>query len=274
VNGADGDVFTVLGAGGVIGSQLAAALRGRGLTVHTPGRDQPLTGPLGHVLFCIGVTADFRRRPWDTLDAHVGALTALLRRGNFSSLLYLSSARVYQRLDPDRPATEDAVLPVDVQDPGELYNLSKLAGEAACLAAASPTVRIARLANVYGGDRSSENFLATILRDAGERGHVHLQTALGSAKDYVSIADVIWALPRIAVSGGHRLYNVASGRTVSHREIVALLERHCGCTVSVAAGAPELRQPPVAITRLQREFGFCPAALDADFPSLVEPFRR
>jgi len=266
--------YTVLGAAGFIGRHLVRHLRARSLEVRTPGRGEPLTGDLGRVIFCIGLTADFRQRPWDTLDAHVAALVDLLRRGNFSSLVYLSSTRVYIHLPPDRSGEESAVLPVDVADPGDLFNLSKLAGEAACLAHPNPAVRVARIANVYGDDLTSDNFLPSIIRDALERGHIHLQTALASAKDYVSVGDVVRCLHDMALGGSFRLYNVASGRTVSHGEIVGWLREICGCTVSVEPGAPELRFPPLSIERLRRDFGFTPAALDRDLRALVEQYRR
>ena len=267
--------FTVLGAGGFIGGHLVRYLRGRGLAVRTPGRGEALSGALGRVVYCIGLTADFRRRPWDTLDAHVSLLVDLLRRNNFSSLVYLSSTRVYRHLPADHPpADEAALLPVDVGDPGDIFNLSKLAGEAACLAHPNPAVRVARIANVYGDDLTSDNFLPSIIRDALARGHIHLETALGSAKDYVSVGDVVRCLHDLAIGGSFRLYNVASGINVSHRQLVGWLGEMCGCTVSVEPGAPEVRFPPLSIARLRRDFAFTPAALDRDIRGLVEHYRR
>src|SRR6476659_903845 len=89
--------FTVLGAGGLIGSRLATSLARAGHEVFAPPRDHELNGePLGHVIYAIGVTADFRTRPFDTVAAHVCQLQKVLSEGHFDSLLYLSSTRVYQ----------------------------------------------------------------------------------------------------------------------------------------------------------------------------------
>ncbi len=97
VTGLPLSTFTVLGATGYIGSRLVAHLQAQGHTVWAPARGdaEVFTRPLGHVMYCVGLTADFRTRPFDTVDAHVGLLAEVLRRAQFESLLYLSSTRVY-----------------------------------------------------------------------------------------------------------------------------------------------------------------------------------
>ena len=91
MTGAPPSTFTVLGASGYIGSRLVAHLRAQGHTVWAPARGdaEVFTRPLGHVMYCVGLTADFRTRPFDTVDAHVGLLAEVLRRAQFDSLLYL-----------------------------------------------------------------------------------------------------------------------------------------------------------------------------------------
>ncbi len=94
--------YTVLGATGFIGMRVAALARSLGHNVCCPSRDENLDGrDLGHVIYSIGITADFRRRPHDTVTAHVTKLQEVLTRTSFDSLVYLSSTRVYARcLDP------------------------------------------------------------------------------------------------------------------------------------------------------------------------------
>jgi uncharacterized protein YbjT (DUF2867 family) len=72
-----GRKFTVLGAGGFIGGRLVEHLRGLGHEVDAPPRRPAeayvdgLGGrQLGHVVYCIGLTADFRTRPYETVEAH------------------------------------------------------------------------------------------------------------------------------------------------------------------------------------------------------------
>lgn len=260
--------FTVLGASGFIGSHLAAHLRQAGHECLTPGRDGPPVPPgdLGHVIYCIGLTADFRTRPFDTVRAHVCLLADVLERAAFDSLLYLSSTRIYGNAGE---AEEDRPLQVDPQNPSDLYNLTKITGESLCFACGRPNVRVARLSNVYGGDFGSDNFLSSVLRDALRQGRVVLQTALESAKDYVSIDDVVTLLAAIAQSGRQRLYNVASGINVSNGELLGRIRELTGCELEVSAQARTIAFPRISIERARREFDFSPSRVIDDLPRLV-----
>lgn len=268
--------FTVLGAGGFIGSHLVRYLHERGDPCFAPGRGDRsvFSRPLGHVVFCVGLTADFRRRPFDTVEAHACFLKEVLRRAEFDSLLYLSSTRIYRGLPS---GDEDAAVTVNPQDADDLYNLSKLTGEALCLASGRPgarVARVARLSNVYGTGMSGENFLAAITRDAVAHGAVRLRTALHAAKDYVDVGDVVPALARIAVSGRHRLYNIASGENTENGALTDRLRALTGCRVSVEPDAPAPTFPPIRIERARREFGFAPASLTRTLDRLVQNIRE
>src|ERR1039457_2553989 len=139
---------TVLGSQGFIGSLLVRHLRQIGVNVFAPPRDDPaiFTNSLGHLFYCAGLTADFRQKPVATIRAHVSYLVDVLEQANYESLLYLSSTRVYAGATGSR---EEEKLRVNPCEPSDLYNLSKLTGEAACLAFKKKNVRIARLSNVY-----------------------------------------------------------------------------------------------------------------------------
>lgn len=249
--------FTVLGASGSIGSRLVKTLRASGHDVLAPARDayECLSQPLGHVIYAIGVTADFRSRALDTVQAHVCALVPLLRGAQFESLLYLSSTRVYGE---QQLGEEDASLGVNPRDPSDLYNLSKLMGESLCLASGRSGVRVARLSNVVGADDAdSSNFLPSLLRDA-RAGHIVLRTDVSSAKDYIHIDDVLELLPRIVLQGRHSMYNVASGQQIPHGQWVEHLVAMTGCQVQVLENAPVVRFAPLDINRIRAEFGFVP----------------
>lgn len=244
--------FTVLGAAGFIGRHLTAHLHAHGHPVATPGRQHALDGPdlgpdPGHVVYCIGRTADFRHRPFDTVEAHVCRLAALLRAGRFQSLLYLSSTRVYGRAGSGR---EDQPIATDPADPDALYDISKLAGESLCLSQPHPEIRVARLSNIFGPGMRPDTFLAAIAREAAA-GAVTLATAPASRKDYLAVDDAVDALRRIALRGSQRLYNVAAGRSVDSERLLDALRRLTGCTVSIAAAAPLRRFPPIDTGRLQ-----------------------
>jgi nucleoside-diphosphate-sugar epimerase len=259
-------VITILGGSGFIGSNLVAHLAGSGIPYQAPARGEALTGkPLGHVIDCIGLTADFRTRPFETVEAHVGRLLATLTRCTFDSYLYLSSARLYLR--SAAPAREEDALGFEPSEPEDIYGLSKATGEALVLSL-GPTGRVARLSAVYG-PHQKDTFLALIMEEARSAGVIRLRTALDSEKDYVSVDDVTDLLVKIALGGRHRLYNIASGRQVSHKAIVEALAAATGCTVEVAPGAPSVRFPAIDTSRIREEFGFAPRDLFEALPALA-----
>ena len=265
--------FTVFGGAGFIGSHLVSHLRERGHECQVPARDEILapTLPLGHVVYCIGLTADFRSRPFDTVEAHTGLFAAFLRSARFDSLIYLSSARIYQSADSGRETAQFTVAPTD---PSHLYNLTKLTAESLCLSLDRPEIRIARLSNVYGDDFESDNFLTSVIRDAVQHGSVRVATHPDAAKDYVAIADVTEMLERIALEGRHRIYNVAAGRNVANGAIMSALQELTGCAVEWARTAPSVTAPPISIELLQEDFGYVPRQLAEQLPSLVAQYRQ
>lgn len=269
--------FTVLGAGGFIGGQLTGALKSAGNSVYAPPLrqgeidifDEVLELDLGHVFYCIGLTANFRSRPFATVEAHVCILRRILERAHFESLTYLSSTRVYEGAATTHEATILQVLP---DNPGHLYNLSKLMGESLCLAGGRKT-KVVRLSNVFGGDLRQDNFITQVMKEAANTGRVRFLTAPESAKDYVSVADVVRWLPQIAVHGAHSTYNVASGKNMSNADVALLLEQK-GIAVSYAADAPEWSFPVIDTNRLAREFGGAQSSLPSEFDNLFNCFTQ
>ena len=270
--------FTVLGATGFIGGHLVRHLRSLDHLVFAPGRGDRLiySQPLGHVIYAIGVTADFRTRSFETMEAHVSVLGEILRHTRLESLTYLSSTRIYSGA---MSTDENEDLRVNPADPGDLYNLSKLAGEALCLAQSSKAIRIARLSNVYGNKSHGSpadihNFLESVIYDAIFNRRVVLRTTLASAKDYVAVDDICQALTRIALSGTERLYNVAAGQNISHAQLTQALTALTGCSIEVAPKAQKIEFPTIDTTRLLRLFttvgeNWSPASLLDQLPYLT-----
>lgn len=258
--------FTVLGASGFVGSHLAKALEGE---VYAPSREEHgwLQRDLGHVFYCIGLTANFRERPFDTVEAHVCLLRRVLEQAQFESLTYLSSTRVYEGA---AATSEESALQVSPANPGHLYNLSKLMGESLCLASGRNT-RIARLSNVFGcGMRHS--FLAQVLEQAANSGRIQFLTAAASAKDYVSVNDVVRWLPRIALVGTQSIYNLAQGENLSNADLSLLLQGK-DVEISYAADAPEWSFPAIDTRRLAQEFGAAQHRLADEFDALFDSFK-
>lgn len=264
-------IFTILGAAGFVGGELVRELQQRGHRVHAVGRGEPLPDDdLGHVFFCIGMTSDFRSKPFATMQAHVAALEPVLQRGGFKSFTYLSSTRVYKRAADTHEGSD---VPVRVGDADDLYNISKLAGESLCLSCGRANVRIARLSNVVGASDSSNNFLSDIVRSA-VGGHISFRSALISAKDYILVGDVVDLLIRIGTSGIHPIYNVASGGNTTHETIALALQSRTNCTYSVTPAAPKITFPTIDTNRIRSEFSFTAQPVSDLFSALVDAARQ
>lgn len=259
--------YTVLGGSGYIGSHLVATLEREGAEVVAPRRGSAgWEDDCGRLVYCIGLTADFRARPLDTVRAHVSHLADVLEQTRYETFTYLSSTRVYA--GSDRGA-EDEVLQVSPQRPDDLYNVSKLTGEALCLRCAGERARVVRLSNVYGDGAAPHTFLGEIVESATERGEVVLRDHLDSEKDYVHVEDVVSVVGRVAGGASERVYNVAAGVNVSNRALLDVLQRETGCRVESSPEAPVRRFPPIDISRIRAEFGFSPRSVLAELPGLV-----
>jgi nucleoside-diphosphate-sugar epimerase len=246
----------VLGGRGYIGRHLVRHLQSQGHYVLVPQRDsvELFENPLGNVIYSIGLTADFRRRPFDTVEAHVGYLSRVLQHANFDSLLYLSSTRVYEGCGR---GDEAASLVVRACEPGDLYNLSKLMGESIALNCGRQQVRVARVSNVVGGEQPSDSFVQSIVRDA-RAGAIVLRSSLDTKKDYLHINDAVTMIAAVASYGKQTLYNIASGESLEHRAWVSALQQRFGCSVSVASGATKIFFPEISVMRFQEEFNIKP----------------
>ena len=248
--------ITVLGAGGWIGSALVAALRKLEQPVIPVTRSDlqswlTASDLLGPVIYAIGMTADFRDRPFDTVESHVCLLSRVLQRKGLSRFLFLSSTRVYGR----NPTTdEESPLTCLSSDPSDLYNISKLMGEALVLQSAQPGFKVVRVSNVIGPSQPASTFIGSLLLDAQASGAVTIRQSPDSVKDYVALHDVVRVLPQVARGGRCRLYNLGSGINTSHADVAAWLRRQ-GIHVSFASQQTNgLSFPELLIQRISDEF--------------------
>ena len=245
--------FTIFGSHGFVGSEIARQLEEVGETVVRVGRDSwPVVGSeLGQVIFCIGMTADFRKRLVETFEIQAIRLHDALTRYQFDSFLYLSSARVYDRASATQ---EEAPLLVRPSSVDHVYNISKIAGESLCFVYDNPRIRVARLSNVYGLEDKSNLFLTSVVRDALAGGEIVIHQDATSSKDYVAVEDAAAILIAIARGGRERIYNVACGRNFSHQQIADVLEQN-GAHVRFDPNAPVVIFPQIDTSRVTCEFG-------------------
>ena len=254
---------TIFGHTGFVGSRAAPFFQELGYDVLLPERGEIPKGDLGKVLYCIGLTASFRQYPFEAVEAHVCLLKKILSECDFTAFCYLSSTRVYMRSQIEL-VNEDAEINVCASDPSDLYNLSKLMGESLCHACDKAEVSVARLSNVFGHGMSSDNFVGSLLDSARRDGEVTIGQAYDSAKDYLDVDDVVKALSLILEKGRGRVYNVASGCNVSHKQISDCLNE-LGVSVHYAPNAAPICFPRIDIGRVQAELSFSPTAGILDF---------
>jgi hypothetical protein len=227
--------FTILGGSGFIGSHLAVELDRQGIPHPCPARgdESIFTRPLGHVIYAIGMTADYARRPFETFEAHVGFLARVLSTARFDSLVYLSSTRLYDGL----------------------------------------TSRVTETSSVFSEELDGTNYLHTIVRAAASAVSSHgvvLDTAPHLARDYVDVVDVANALVAIALFGRRPIYNVASGENVTNAQILEQLGRLGGGGVTLSRPAAVDTSPEISIDALVADFGLRPRRLGEWLPGLLD----
>jgi len=251
--------FTVFGSTGFIGSHLRDYLRSKGIDVFCPERNVDLTTlrGLGHVVYCIGLTADFREKPFETIEAHICKLKHVLQVCEFESFTYLSSTRVYIHSSND--VDEESLIPVSAANPFDLFNSSKLTGELLTLNCGKENCKVVRVSNVYGNDFASKNFLTSILQSAIHTGKIVLRTTPDSAKDYIAIDDVTRMLFEISSTGKSKIYNLASGVNTSNEQICRIIQLETGCIIEYAPAAEQIIFPKIQVTKMTNEFGFAPS---------------
>jgi len=239
---------TVLGARGFVGSRLASRLAASGQAPWTPLRGDPdlLSRDLGTVYYCAGLTADYDRRPFDTVEAHASLLNEILRAGRFDRLVYCSSTRLYDGL-PKAEVDETTPLVFDPADPRRVYDLSKALGENLTLTRSGGRGAVARLANVFDWADGAPGFLSEWLIEARGERELTLQSSPHIRRDYIHLDDTVDAL--IAIAGGEGIYNVASGALASNAEIAEVFAA-AGWTVRFTGEADPPPPPNASVDRL------------------------
>jgi nucleoside-diphosphate-sugar epimerase len=266
--------YTILGGSGFIGRHLSEYLTHKNVELHVPRREDPDwfeklldSENLGTVFYCVGLTADFRRYPLETVDAHVCMLNKIFKHARMEQLIYLSSTRVYEGA---KCTDESSVVNVQSDLPSHLYNLSKLMGESICFNS-NRKIKIVRLSNVYGPQMESENFISAIVREAATRGKVKFQTSGNSSKDFVSITDVVRYIVQLAIHSNDLIYNLASGKNTTNTEIAHALKL-AGIDVEFEEDATQWCMPEINVNKLQAEFGKPQYSLINDLPELINSY--
>jgi nucleoside-diphosphate-sugar epimerase len=265
--------FTVLGASGFIGGALSTRLADAGHEVIRARRNElkSLQGnDLGHVFYSLGVD-DAHNNLHGAFEAHIAHLVEVLRHFTYSSVTYLSSTRLYLGAHSSR---EDADLIIRFDDENAIYNATKIAGERICFTTKHPAVRVVRLSNVIGFAPRGISLIPTLFKNAIKARGISLTISPLSAKDYIALDDVLDLLPRIAVQGTQRCYNMASGINITLGEIVAQIVRAFPSPVEWRADGETVIFPTIDVDRIRSEFSFLPRPPLEALTVAGEQFRR
>jgi len=251
--------FTIIGASGFIGSNLVKYLKNQNFEVVSITRNTSLESyknvDCGNVIYCAGITSDFRTKPFETVEAHVCYLQKILQTLNFESFIYLSSTRVYKS---NSICSEEADIKVNSNNSDYIYNISKLMGESLCLTLPSKNIKVLRLSNVCGYNYNSEDFIYSLIKDALINKKIILNSTLNSSKDYISIDDVVKLITKIAIEGKEKIYNIASGININNQEIIDILRLFMDFSVEIIENAQEIIFPQINVDKIKKEFNFHP----------------
>lgn len=250
-------MYTIFGGRGFIGSNIVNKLNENNMNVYIPEKnDESVYGKnLGRIIYCAGLTSDFRKRPYETVEAHVSYLSKILKNTHFESFVYISSTRVYF---DSTSGNEESSLQVNPNHLDDLFNISKLMGESICLNSGKDNIKVARISNVCGDDFTSNNFLYSIIKDAVEKKEIILNTTLDSEKDYIRIEDVVNMILEVSNQGKNGIYNIAAGKNISNEVIINILKEITNCSVKVSENAAVIKFPIIEIDKIKEEFNFIP----------------
>jgi len=267
-------VATIIGGHGFVGRHLMAHLTQDGWDCWVPEKNDPdiLRRPLGCVFYCAGLTADYAQRSFDVIEAHVSVLNSLLHHADYSSLVYLSSTRLYDTLTKEL-ATEADDLCLNPSNRRHIYDLSKALGESLCHVAGKGKARIARLSCVYHDIHDADGFLPALLRTAQEASpgqRIAVDSSPAYARDYIGMEDVIRGLVDIATRGKQTIYNLASGENIQNAELFSLIHQICGVEIAPLSDQTFPTPARICVSRLETEFGWRPASLRKRLPNLLK----
>lgn len=264
--------FTVIGGEGFIGNTIVRSLDKDGEHVWVPKKnDETLFDvDLGTVIYCAG-HGDCSNNPFKVLESNTLLLSKILQSASFDRLIYLSSTRVYM---DQEGSNEDSFLTISSQDSRRLFNLTKLVSEELLLKSHRDIV-IVRPSNVYGLALNSPLFLPSIIKHAINNGKVDMYVSPDYAKDYVSVDDVaeltILLSRDHSVKGG--IFNIASGKNVTAKDIASVLEQETGCEIIWNQSAITEVFPVTNISKITNKLNFKPRHVLDDMVSMIAAYK-
>ena len=248
----------VLGSKGWIGSSIIKYFINLGYEVNQVHRNNIHNWlkdeePKDLVIYVIGITGNYRTKPYETYESHVGLVAKILKvQGKLiKKFLYFSSSRVYI----NNPSTnEDDSIKCIPKNPSDLYNISKLMGESLVLSNKNQNYKVVRVSNVVGENQPKETFIGQLISECQNKGLARIIQSPLSEKDYIAMDDLVYFIHQISVKGKYRIYNVASGSNTSHEKVAEILNSKGYNIKFVSNNLETFISKPINISRLMEDY--------------------
>lgn len=242
--------YTIIGGEGLIARHLVKHLSNMECNVECLPKNQlpSIEKNYGVIIYCAGVKSDFEHKLFDLVEAHVCYLACFLKNATFEHFIYLSSTRLYSKT---KIGLEDnKIFKVDNTD---VYNLSKLLGEAVCLMC-KKSITIVRLSNVLCKE-AMDGFFHVILNQAIATNEINISESKTMARDYIIMEELIQALVLVCNKKINGIFNFASGCFIKNSEIVSLIQQYIPIK-RVSYGRKRIKFPDISTQKTLDELSF------------------
>ncbi|MEZ9107098.1 NAD-dependent epimerase/dehydratase family protein [Vibrio cyclitrophicus] len=264
-------LYTVFGGTGFIGSEFVKKLEEQGHKVEVINRKTAdfLDRELGVVIYAAGF-GDCTNNCYNVLDANLTLLANILENANFEKLIYLSSTRVYLNQEY---TNEDGNLNISINDSRRLFNLTKIAAEEMCQLS-KKDVLIIRPSNVYGLAINSPLFLPSIVRNALINNSIDMYVTRNYSKDYIFVGDVVKYTLDLLDKGAKGVFNLASGKNTSAKEIADIIVDKTNCNVNWLVDEDIDIFHEIDISKVNKNLDYRPNNVIDDLDKMIINFRN
>ena len=172
----------------------------------------------------------------------------MLKNTNFESFNYLSSTRLNF---PKRSYINKISPKFYGGCEIDIYNASKLAGEALCTQSNISNVKVTRICHVVNpNDKKEKTFYQTFAVKQKRRDNTKL--FIRNKKNYIHIDDLSFLLRLIGPFGKKKFYNVGGNNLISNNEIIKKLIKITKCSVITSKNAQTILESKINISILKK----------------------
>jgi nucleoside-diphosphate-sugar epimerase len=280
----NGKNILITGASGVIGSNLARAIRATSdCRIHLnylSSIDEDLA-KMGFVLLNFDITSEsavynlplydvifhcagygqpqkFCQNPEKTFSLNTKSVANLLKRTkDDGQFIFMSSSEIYSG---SKEMEEDSPITIDPRNSRNCYILSKLIGESLLAFDTRVLSKSLRICLCYGeGFKHDDKRVLSELIMKSKNGDIELIDDGSAVRRYIHINDCIQAIANITKSGKSQLYNIGGSEKTTIKEVAEVVAGVLKRKVIIGEVENSLKDSPkdvkVSIDRYEKEFG-------------------